>query len=311
MYFKRRIGLLFLVVLGTLEAETVWLDMDQQALDDAYDQSVYAKNLTQVIGRYAVNSDAARAAIGAPERFAYGEGDDEAMDVYSSDIPGAPIHIFIHGGAWRLGTAQENAHPAEMFVRAGVNFVVPDFSYVQDFDGVLEPMVAQLHAAILWIYQNASEHFDGDPKQIYLSGFSSGGHLASVLLTTDWTTFGEEIPADLIKGGVLCSGMYDLVPVSLSARRHYVNFTPATIEALSAIRHVDQINCPVVVAYGTEETPEFQRQARDFYGALLKQDIEATLLIGEHYNHFEMIETLANPYGLLGRAALQQIQAAR
>ena len=28
------------------------------------------------------------------------------------------------------------------------------------------------------------------------------------------------------------------------------------------------------------------------------------LLVGEHYNHFELPETLANPYGLLGRAVL-------
>jgi arylformamidase len=28
------------------------------------------------------------------------------------------------------------------------------------------------------------------------------------------------------------------------------------------------------------------------------------LLVGEHYNHFELPETLGNPYGLLGRAAL-------
>jgi arylformamidase len=28
------------------------------------------------------------------------------------------------------------------------------------------------------------------------------------------------------------------------------------------------------------------------------------LLVGEHYNHFELPETRGNPYGLLGRAGL-------
>jgi arylformamidase len=32
------------------------------------------------------------------------------------------------------------------------------------------------------------------------------------------------------------------------------------------------------------------------------------LLVGEGYNHFEMLETLATPYGLLGRAVLAQMQ---
>jgi arylformamidase len=29
--------------------------------------------------------------------------------------------------------------------------------------------------------------------------------------------------------------------------------------------------------------------------------------VGEAYNHFEILETLANPYGLLGRAVLEQM----
>jgi arylformamidase len=33
-----------------------------------------------------------------------------------------------------------------------------------------------------------------------------------------------------------------------------------------------------------------------------------TLLVGEGYNHFELHETLGNPYGLLGRAVLQQMK---
>jgi arylformamidase len=33
-----------------------------------------------------------------------------------------------------------------------------------------------------------------------------------------------------------------------------------------------------------------------------------TFLIGQGYNHFEMFETLGNPYGLLGRAMLAQMK---
>jgi arylformamidase len=303
-------ALIFLAAALSLQAvgaESVWMEMDQQALDDAYDQRVYAANLTQVLARFKSNSEAVRAKLGEPLRLAYGAGADERMDVYTTDVANAPIHIFIHGGAWRMGVAKDNAHAAEMFVRNGIHFVVPDFSPVQNFEGRLEPMVEQLRAAVIWIYRNAGGSFDGDVSRIYLSGFSSGGHLASVLLTTDWSHYGEDLPLDLFKGSVLCSGMYDLVPVSLSARRHYVNFTDETIERLSAIRHIDQIHCPVVVAYGTEETPEFQRQAQAFAQALIQGGVDAELLVAEHYNHFEVIETMANPYRLLGEAALKQI----
>jgi arylformamidase len=63
----------------------------------------------------------------------------------------------------------------------------------------------------------------------------------------------------------------------------------------------------VIVGYGTCETPEFQRQARDFAAALQAAGKPVQLLIGEGYNHFEMLETLASPYGLLGRAVLAQM----
>ena len=34
------------------------------------------------------------------------------------------------------------------------------------------------------------------------------------------------------------------------------------------MRHIDKLNAPLVVTYGTYESPEFQRQARDFAAAV-------------------------------------------
>ena len=36
-----------------------------------------------------------------------------------------------------------------------------------------------------WVYRNAAS-FGGDAERLYVCGHSSGGHLAGVLLTTDW-----------------------------------------------------------------------------------------------------------------------------
>ena len=144
----------------------------------------------------------------------------------------------------------------------------------------------------------------------YVSGHSSGGHLAGVVLTTDW---GKEfgLPVDVVKGGLCCSGLFDLKAVRLSARSNYVKFTDEMEQALSSQRHLDKLNAPVIVAYGTLETPEFQRQSRDFAAALRATGKPVQLLVGEEYNHFEIIETLANPYGLLGRAVLEQMNLSR
>jgi arylformamidase len=287
----------------------VWLDMDQQELDDAYDQIVYAPNRDQVGKRRLANSETARARIGAPTRLAYGPTEIERLDIYRSrraDLAGhAPVNIFVHGGAWRANRAADYAFLAEPFVRAGAHYAVLDFTNVDDAGGSLFPMVEQVRRAVGWVYRNATS-FGGDPERLYLTSHSSGSHLSGCVVTHDWGKDG--LPPDILKGATLSSGMYDLKPVRLSKRSKYVKFTDEMEEALSALRHLDRLNTPLILAHGTYETPEFKRQTRDFYAAVKAAGKPAELLVGEGYNHFEMLETLANPYGLLGRAVLAQMR---
>src|ERR687888_36512 len=283
----------------------VWLDMDQQALDDAYDQIVYAPNREQVTQRRLANGARARAAIGTPERVAYGQTEIEKLDIYRTQRANAPVNIFVHGGAWRANRAADYAALAEPFVRAGAHYVVLDFTNVDDAGGSLFPMVEQVRRAVAWVYKNAGT-FGGDPARLYLTAHSSGSHIGGCVVTHDWRK--EGLPVDILKGALLGSGMYDLRPVRLSKRSKYVKFTDEIEEALSAQRHIDKLNTPLILGYGTCETPEFQRQTRDFHAAVKAAGKPVELLVGEGYNHFEMLETLVNPYGLLGRAVLAQMR---
>ncbi len=283
----------------------VWLGMSQKELDDAYSQFIYAPNIAQVIDRWESNSELVRGRLGKPLKFAYGAESVESLDVFPANKTNAPVHIFIHGGAWQQGTAESYAFPAELFVNAGVHYVVPDFSWIQDVGDSLYPIADQLRRAVAWVYRNAEE-FGGNPDRIYLSGHSSGAHLAGVMLTTDWQTdFG--LPADLIKAGLCCSGMFDLKPVRLSKRGEYIRFTDEMEDDLSPIRHLDKLSTPLIVAYGSYETPEFKRQADEFVRAVSEAGKDVELIVAENYNHFEVIETLANPNGILGRAVLGQM----
>jgi arylformamidase len=283
----------------------VWLDMDQQELDNAYDQIVYAPNRDQIGKRRLANSTAARARIGEPLRLAYGPTPIEGIDVYRTSKPNAPVAIFVHGGAWLNGTASEFTCLAEPFVHAGAHFVVLDFTNVDDTKGSLFPMVEQVRRAVGWVYRNAAEKFGGDPNRLYLTSHSSGSHIGGCVVTHDWRA--ENLPPDVIKGATLGSGMYDLKPVRLSKRSKYVAFTDEMEQKLSAMRHLDKLNTPLILTYGTYETPEFQRQSRDFAAAVKAAGKPVELLVGEGYNHFEMLETLNNPFGLLGRAVFKQM----
>jgi arylformamidase len=284
----------------------VWLDMDQKELDDAYDQSVYAPNRDQLNKRRASISELVRARLGAPRRVAYGATPHEMLDIYPGRNGNAPIAVFVHGGAWRAGYARDSAYGAETFVRAGAHFLVLDFINVIESGGDLMPMIEQVRRSVAWAARNAAS-FGGDPGRIYVTGHSSGAHLGGCLLITDWEKdFG--LPRDTVKGATLCSGMYDLRPVRLSKRSDYVKFIDATEDALSTQRHLDRINCPVTLLHGTLETPEFQRQSKEFAAALKAAGKPVRLIVAENYNHFEIGETLNNPYGPFGRAALEMMR---
>ena len=209
----------------------VFLDMDQEELDDAYTQIKYAPNMPQILARFAANSAVTRARLGEPRRLAYGGAPNEQLDLYAAPVANAPVCVFVHGGAWRQGEARNVAFPAEMFVGAGAHFAALDFDNVVTTGGDLMPIADQVRRAVAWVYANASS-FGGDPRRLYVCGHSSGGHLAGVILTTDWARdFG--LPADSVRGGLVISGMYDLEPVRLSARSDYIRFTDAMVEALS------------------------------------------------------------------------------
>jgi arylformamidase len=283
----------------------VWLDLDQQDLDDAYDQEVYAFNSRNIAERHAADNEKALAVIGKPERLAYGPADIEKVDIYRTRRPNAPTMIFIHGGAWRGGRAADFALYAEVFVKAGANFVAVDFNNVIETGGDLFPMVDQCRRAVAWVYRNAAS-FGANANETYLCSRSSGSHLASCVVITEWEK--QQLPRDILKGAVLGSGMYDLKAVRLSKRGNYVKFTDEMEEALSAQRYIDKIHTPLVLTHGTLETPEFQRQTRDFAAALMAAGKLVQLLVGKGYNHYEMGETLGNPYAVMGRAALEMMK---
>ncbi len=284
----------------------VFLDYDKDEIDVAYDQAPWAPNQAEIAKRRDQKSAAAIARLGPPRRLAYGSTDIEKLDIYTTKKPNAPVNVFIHGGAWQAGSAANGAYLSEMFVDCGAHFVALDFNNVLETNGNLMTMAEQVRRAVAWVHRNAAS-FGADSNRIYVSGVSSGAHLAGVVLTTDWQK-SFDLPIDTVKGGLCCSGMYDLYPVTLSARSNYVKFTDDVVEALSSQRHLDKLAAPVIVAHGTLETPEFQRQNREFAAAVKAAGKPVTFLVGEGYKHYEIHETLGNPYGPLGRAVLEQMK---
>jgi arylformamidase len=282
----------------------IWLDLDQAALDIAYDQSLNASNFMLLRDRMTRNSLQMRQRIGDPQVYQYGTESIQKLYFYAASVSNAPVHIHVHGGAWRQKSALDVVFPAEHFLAQGISFAVFDFISVDETKGDLRPVLSDVCACLAWLARHAKQ-LGADPDRLYLSGFSSGAHLASAALLCDWRAHG--LPGNPYKAAVLASGIYDLHPVRLSSRSKYVAFTDEIEDGMSAQRHVDRCDIPLALACGDCESSEFQRQTRDFFAALKKAGKLTTLLVHEGYNHLEMMETFGNPFGPLGRAAIEQI----
>jgi len=283
----------------------VYLDYTQQELDDAFEQTVWAPNFEELRDKNKARCAEIRARFEHFERR-YGEGPHETVEIVPAKARNAPVLFFVHGGRWRPQPDNGFVYFADTVVNAGAHLVAARFSTLDPPKAPtrMPDMIAELRRAVAWVHANAAS-FGGDPERIHIIGHSSGAHLTSVLLTTDWTQFGA--PADVLKSGTCVSGMYELRPVLLSARSAYVKLTPEEEDAFSAIRHLDRLRCPITVAYGSKESPEFQRQGRTFAAALRARGAPATELILDGCNHFEGIRSMIEPRSPLARQVLGQL----
>jgi arylformamidase len=260
----------------------VFLDYTQQELDAQYNQRAWVPDVERIVAGMAAASDAVRTRIGSPEEISYGASPLESLDIYGGRK--AKAFVFVHGGAWQRESRRGSAFGAGPVVAAGASFVVLGFASIPRV--TLPEMAAQVVRGLEWIQRNLS-------GEIFLFGHSSGAHLSAVALTK----------TACVKRAMVVSGLYDLHPVRLSARQAYVKLDDSTEDDLSPIRHANRIRCPVTVACAEKDSDEFRRQAREFSNA-----VKTDLLQVKHVNHFEIVETLADPASPICRAALKMLE---
>lgn len=254
----------------------------QQELDAEYDVERSVPDFMAYAKTYIDESKLARHRLNCVLDVRYGATLDEHVDIFPAAGRNAPVLIFIHGGAWRILSSKEFSLVGFGPVSAGITVVNVNYSLCPKV--TMDEIVRQARAAVAWTYRKIAG-YGGDPRRIFVSGHSAGAHLTAMALAADWPgDYG--LPADVIKGALCISGLYDLRPLRYTLFQPSLQLTAEQAERNSPQLLPHRSDAEIIVAWGTEEPGEFRRQSADFLELWQRQGNrgQSLPLIGD--NHF-------------------------
>lgn len=265
---------------------------------DLYRIRDFVADFDHIAAEFAERSRALSIRARVDAGIAYGPRPRETLDiVFPADpVPGAPLHVFVHGGYWRSGEKADYRLVAEPVLAVGGIAALVEYDLMPGQR--LPTLIDQVRRAVLWLEAHADQ-FGADPARITVSGHSAGAHLASYLAAQGSQERSlPSLPA--VKGLLLLSGIYDLSGIPDSFLRHEAGMTDAEAAAWSPLASTQLGGPKRILAYGGDETAPFRDQALALQRQLAAIHQPAECLAVEGLNHMSVVLDLANPDGRLG-----------
>ncbi len=282
----------------------------QEEIDREYDVEAMVPDFRPYAAHFIDGSAEARASLDARLDLRFGPTRDEYLDFFPAARPGAPLLVFIHGGYWRMLSAKEFSLVARGPVEMGINVAVTNYSLCPKV--TIAEITRQSRAASAWLHRHAPE-LGIDAGRIHVAGHSAGGQQVGMLMATDWQ--GEYgLPADLIKGGLAISGLFDLEPLRHSWLQPRLQLDWATIRGQSPMYNLPTRSAPLTVTLGGDESAEFWRQSRSYLEAWTAAGHSGRLVDQPGCNHFTAIygfEDAASPLCRMVRDMVGDIEVPR
>lgn len=282
----------------------------REELNAQYDLRGRVSDHQAYFDRYDALSERTRNGFRGNYDVEYGPDPGQKLDIFPASEPGAPIMMFIHGGYWRSLDKANFSFVAMGLAPANATVAVINYDLAPSVE--MDVIVRQCRDAAVWLHDHAS-NWNGDGDRLHLSGHSAGGHLAAMVLATDWPGFTENrLYPGFIRSVTAISGLFDLDVL----RSTFLN-VDLRLDAHSAARNspvrlapfTPQPHVPVHLAVGVEETDEFHRNLAQYADALESAGVPVTAQTMAGHHHFSIIEELAQPESALSRHATQLIMA--
>lgn len=270
---------------GAKEMTSVYRGMDQAALDAAYNNTAAVADSARILADWERRSAEIAAQYPHHLDLRYGARERNRIDFFPAARTNSPVLVFIHGGYWQMRAKETFRFLAEGPLAHGIS--VANIGYTLAPEASLRDIVDEVSSAIGWTAEHAAG-FGADPARIYVSGWSAGGHLTAMSLAH---------PA--VRGGLAISGIFDLEPIRLSFLNEKLGLDANDVARLSPLLDAARHQRPLMVAYGTDELPELQRQSREYATARTTAALPGRVCALAGRNHFTILEELASPSGAL------------
>jgi acetyl esterase/lipase len=212
------------------------------------------------------------------------------MDVYFPDSGGPwRTFVYIHGGSWMRGDKSE----AAMFARpmTSLGFLVVSVNYRLYPPGTWPAMIEDAKCAIRSLRAHAAD-YNLDPNRIAAVGPSAGGHLVSLLGTTDQTAgfdVGEYLDqSSRVQLVISLAGVMDLTrnfpnaDIELMKR---IGFGEDNIVQASPITYITPDDPPFLLIHGDQDDVVPYEQSQLMYDRLREKNVPAQLVIVKNAGH--------------------------
>lgn len=231
------------------------------------------------------------------ERVSLGDHDKQALDLYHPNVgPAGPVLAFLYGGGFRVGDITSVGYHARPYLEAGALFACIGYRLAPD--ARFPDCADDVEAGLQWLHDHVAEH-GGDPDRIYLSGHSAGAMLAAQVTLRPR----HQDPADLVKGAVLISGMYDFTqhPDEI-VNRDSERYVPVLTDALERVPE------HTILVAGDHDFPTVIPAAQAMEAALRARGGSVETFVEPDADHFQANRSFIVAEGDVCRATRQMMK---
>lgn len=221
----------------------------------------------------------------------------QTLDLFLPEEQPRGTLMYIHGGYWRSLDKSDASHVAPAFTAKGYAVAVVNYALCPSV--TVDTIVGQIREAAAWLHLHHAE-WQAPPSSLFVCGHSAGGHLAALLLATDWAASQGAAP-----GAAVCiSGIYDLRPLlQVASVMDAAQFTSRSARVLSPALLTPAGSTQLLTAIGLDENPGFHEQAKAISESW--QLVHVGHVICPDRDHFTILDELTDPSGTICRAVLK------